>query len=149
DRQRSPGPGGTPGVYRPLHRIHGPDRTSPPGQRSPTVRLRARSRIRGGDVADGTHEQADATELLRRGTEELDSPASQTGAGHGDAATVDSEWSVRDLVNHLVYEDLWAPPLLAGSTIAEIGDQFEGDVLGDDPQQAWATASGQTAAAIG
>src|SRR5262249_42513143 len=55
----------------------------------------------------------------------------------------------RDLVNHLVYEDLWAPPLFAGSTIAEIGDQFEGDVLGDDPQQAWARASEQTAAAIG
>ena len=30
-----------------------------------------------------------------------------------------TEWNVRDLVNHVVSEDLWAPPLLAGSTIAE------------------------------
>jgi len=36
-------------------------------------------------------------------------------------------------VNHLAGEDLWAPPLLAGSTIAEVGDRFEGDVLGAEP----------------
>lgn len=46
-------------------------------------------------------------------------------------------WSVRDLVNHLVVEHLWAPPLLRGSTLAEIGDRFDGDRLGTDPVRAW------------
>ena len=46
-----------------------------------------------------------------------------------------------DLVGHLVYEQLWVPPLMAGRTIAEVGDAFDGDVLGDDPKAAWASAS--------
>src|SRR5437763_7515909 len=52
-----------------------------------------------------------------------------------------SEWTVRDLARHLVYEELWAPPLLAGATVAEIGDRFEGDILGADPQAAWKEAA--------
>src|ERR671917_347982 len=52
-----------------------------------------------------------------------------------------------DLVRHLVYEELWAPPLLAGATVAEIGDRFEGDILGDDPQVAWKEAAAGAVAA--
>ena len=43
-----------------------------------------------------------------------------------------TEWSVRELVNHLVAEELWTVPLLRGRTIAEVGSQFDGDVLGED-----------------
>lgn len=43
------------------------------------------------------------------------------------------QWSVRDLVNHVVAEELWAPPLLSGKTIQEVGSQFDADVLGADP----------------
>lgn len=57
-----------------------------------------------------------------------------------DAPTPCTDWSVRDLVNHLTAEQLWASELLAGRTIAEVGDQFAGDVLGDDPVTAWRTA---------
>jgi uncharacterized protein (TIGR03086 family) len=42
-------------------------------------------------------------------------------------------WSVRDLVNHLVVEELWEAPLLRGATIQEVGSQFDGDVLGANP----------------
>jgi uncharacterized protein (TIGR03086 family) len=48
-------------------------------------------------------------------------------------ATPCAGWTVRDLVNHVVYEDRWTPPLMAGSTVAEVGDRFDGDLLGDDP----------------
>jgi uncharacterized protein (TIGR03086 family) len=51
-----------------------------------------------------------------------------------------TEWNVRDLVNHLVAEQLWVPHLLAGSTLDEVGDRFDGDVLGTDPLQSWAEA---------
>ncbi|MGV8967220.1 MAG: TIGR03086 family metal-binding protein [Cellulomonas sp.] len=57
-----------------------------------------------------------------------------------DASTPCTDWSVRDLVNHLTAEQLWAPELLAGRTIAEVGDTFDGDVLGDDPVASWRTA---------
>ena len=51
----------------------------------------------------------------------------------GRRHAVHTDWTVRDLVNHVVGEDLWTVPLLEGSTIEEVGDRFEGDVLGSDP----------------
>lgn len=50
------------------------------------------------------------------------------------------DWSVRDLVNHVVGEALWAPPLLEGRTIADVGDTLDGDLLGDDPLAVWMAA---------
>ena len=44
-----------------------------------------------------------------------------------------TQWSVRDLVNHVVAEELWTAPLLRGATVQEVGRQFDGDVLGQDP----------------
>jgi uncharacterized protein (TIGR03086 family) len=57
------------------------------------------------------------------------------------APTPCDEWDVRDLVNHLVYEQLWAPHLLAGETLEEVGDRYEGDQLGDDPVGVWERTS--------
>jgi uncharacterized protein (TIGR03086 family) len=62
--------------------------------------------------------------------------------------TPDAGWDVRALVNHVLNEDLWAPPLLDGMTIAEVGDRFDGDQLGDDPQAAWAEAAAASVAAV-
>ena len=65
-----------------------------------------------------------------------------------DAATPCTEWSVRDLVNHLTAEQLWVPELLAGRTIVEVGDKFAGDVLGADPVASWRTAIAAAVAAF-
>ncbi|QTE30367.1 TIGR03086 family metal-binding protein [Pengzhenrongella sicca] len=62
--------------------------------------------------------------------------------GHWDDPTPCTDWSVRQLVNHLTAEHLWAPELLAGRTIADVGTAFDGDVLGDDPVAAWRRAIG-------
>lgn len=51
-----------------------------------------------------------------------------------------TEWDVRSLVNHVAGELLWIPPLLEGRTIAEVGDRFDGDVLGADPLATWTSA---------
>jgi uncharacterized protein (TIGR03086 family) len=56
-------------------------------------------------------------------------------------ATPCTEWDVRALVNHVVTEQLWAPLLLDGATVEDIGDRFDGDQLGDDPLLAWASAA--------
>ncbi|TCJ30090.1 TIGR03086 family metal-binding protein [Nocardioides jejuensis] len=53
-----------------------------------------------------------------------------------EAPTPCTEWDVRALVNHVVGEELWLPPLLSGMTIAEVGDRFDGDLLGTDPKDA-------------
>lgn len=52
-----------------------------------------------------------------------------------------TEWTVRDLLGHLVYEQLWAPDLLEGATIEQVGDRYDGEQLGDHPVRRWETAS--------
>ncbi|MFC4858988.1 TIGR03086 family metal-binding protein [Actinophytocola glycyrrhizae] len=65
----------------------------------------------------------------------------KVGLTDWDSPTPCTQWSVRDLVNHLVVEQLWVPEVLAGRTVAEVGDRFDGDQLGDDPLAAWDEAS--------
>src|SRR3954466_12089344 len=59
-----------------------------------------------------------------------------------------TDWDVRALVHHLVYEMVWAPPLFEGKTVADIGDQYEGDLLGDDPKGAWNGAKPSALASV-
>ncbi|HEX7659586.1 MAG TPA: TIGR03086 family metal-binding protein [Pseudonocardiaceae bacterium] len=73
---------------------------------------------------------------------EFDHGVHAVGQDQWDLPTPCTRWTVRNLVNHLVYEQLWAPLLLGGATIEEVGDRFEGDVLGHDPVAAWTAASG-------
>lgn len=50
-----------------------------------------------------------------------------------DSPSPCSEWTVRDLVNHVASEDLWTTALLGGQTIEEVGSGLDGDLLGDEP----------------
>ncbi len=75
----------------------------------------------------------DVATLHRRTIAAWGDRVASVGAGSWDAPTPCEMWSVRDLVAHVVGEELWAVPLLAGGTIAEVGDRFDGDLLGDDP----------------
>jgi len=90
----------------------------------------------------------DVPAMFRSAVGEFDARVRQIGDDQWQAATPDEDWAVRDLVNHVVGEDLWAPPLLAGSTLAEVGDRFDGDVLGPDPKAAWRAASAKALQAV-
>jgi uncharacterized protein (TIGR03086 family) len=59
-----------------------------------------------------------------------------------------TDWDVRALLHHLVYEMVWVRPMLEGKTIAEVGDTFEGDVLGDDPIASWDKAAADALAVL-
>jgi uncharacterized protein (TIGR03086 family) len=59
-----------------------------------------------------------------------------------------TEWDVRTLVQHLVFENLWMPPLLDGKTIADVGDSLEGDLLGADPKAAWDRSASEVGVAV-
>lgn len=83
----------------------------------------------------------DIVTLHRRAVEEWQAEVDAVGIDQWDNATPCSTWSVRDLVNHVVGEELWAVPLLRGATIADVGDRFDGDLLGDDPIAAAREAS--------
>ena len=58
-----------------------------------------------------------------------------------------SEWDVHALVNHVLGEARWTAPLLAGSTIEEVGDRLDGDLLAGDLLAAWAAGREEAAAA--
>ena len=60
--------------------------------------------------------------------------------------TPDAEWDVRALLNHVVSGNWWADELARGRTIAEVGDRWDGDVLGDNVVAAY-TSSAEAAAA--
>ncbi|GAB77185.1 TIGR03086 family protein [Austwickia chelonae] len=49
-------------------------------------------------------------------------------------------WRVGDVANHVVAEHLWAPHLLRGETLDQVGDRYAGDMLGADPVASWRRA---------
>lgn len=65
-----------------------------------------------------------------------------------EAPTPCREWTVRELANHVCGEDLWTVPLVAGSTIDEVGDRFAGDVLGEDPIRTALAAAAEATRAV-
>ncbi len=80
-------------------------------------------------------------EYFKRANDRFDELVQQVGDDQWTNDTPCTEWNVRALVRHIVYEDLWAPPLFEGQTIEQVGDRLEGDILGNDPKGAWQQAS--------
>lgn len=76
---------------------------------------------------------SEATDRFQRATAHFGDLVHKVDADQWGSQTPCSDWDVRALVNHLVYEARWAPAMLAGRTIAEVGNQFDGDLLGSDP----------------
>lgn len=73
------------------------------------------------------------SEAFRRASDGFMERARRIRPEQWSAATPCTEWNVRALVNHVGGEYLWVEELMAGKTIAEVGDRLNGDVLGDDP----------------
>jgi len=90
----------------------------------------------------------DVKELYRRALEQFGRHVNQVRDDQWNGPTPCTEWDVRVLVNHLVSENLWMPPLLEGKKIADVGDRFEGDLLGDDPKSAWNQSAKESGAAV-
>lgn len=51
--------------------------------------------------------------------------------------TPDTEWDVRTLANHMLYELFWTADVVRGRTISEVGSRYEGDLVGNDPRASW------------
>lgn len=92
--------------------------------------------------------ESDVRKLHERAIRSFGARVQQIKDDQWDAATPCSEWDVRALLNHIVGENRWMPPLLEGKTIAEVGDRFEGDLLGDDPKGAWEDSAAEAVAAV-
>ncbi len=90
----------------------------------------------------------DLIELYGRAVAEFTGRVRQVAPDQWHLSTPCAGWDVRTLVNHLVYEERWSAPLFAGATIAEVGDRFDGDLLGTDPVGAVTDAAKQAEAAV-
>ena len=97
-----------------------------------------------GDLRD----EVDVRKLFQGGLERLGKLVHRIQPGQWGDGTPCTEWDVRTLVHHLVGENVWVPPLLEGRTIAEVGDRFEGDLLGDDPGGAWERSEADARASV-
>jgi uncharacterized protein (TIGR03086 family) len=84
----------------------------------------------------------DIVDLHRRASEEFVRQVAAVRPDQWGAPTPCEGWDVRELVNHVVGEERWTVPLLAGRTIEEVGDSLDGDLLGDDPAAAATQAAG-------
>ncbi len=85
----------------------------------------------------------DTATLHRRTVDYWQRALAAVGADDWHRPTPCADWDVHALVNHVVGEELWTVPLVDGATIEQVGDRFDGDVLGDDP----AGRAGEAAAA--
>jgi uncharacterized protein (TIGR03086 family) len=72
-------------------------------------------------------------DTYRRSLTEFTDRVAHVGAEQWEGPTPCTDWDVRALVNHVVYEDRWTVPLVRGASLAEVGDRFEGDLLDGDP----------------
>jgi uncharacterized protein (TIGR03086 family) len=88
-------------------------------------------------------------ELHRRSVEHFTALVRSVEGETWQAPTPCADWDVRALVNHVVVEDLWTPPLMRGATLEEVGDAFDGDQLGDDSVGACETAGRAAVEAVG
>jgi len=74
----------------------------------------------------------DLLDVHRRCGERFSDLVAGIGPGQWHDATPCADWDVRTLVHHLLYEQRWVAPLFEGLTVGEVGDRYEGDLMGDD-----------------
>lgn len=92
----------------------------------------------------------DATALQRFqvGLAQFSDRVDRVRTGDWDRPTPDAEWSVRDLVRHLVDEHRWVAPLLSGNDIDAAG-QIVAALPAGDPAGDWRSTAEVSARAFG
>jgi uncharacterized protein (TIGR03086 family) len=90
----------------------------------------------------------DPVELHRRAIDEFGRRVEAIADNQWGLPTPCADWDVRALVHHLVYENVWAPALFEGQTVEQVGDRFEGDLLGGEPEAAWKDSAQQALGAV-
>jgi len=83
--------------------------------------------------------------------EALDSTrAFVAGLGNVDwgAPTPCSVWNVRDLLQHIIYGTIWIEDVFAGKTVKQVGDKYEGELIGTDALASYEAAANAAKAGI-
>jgi len=94
---------------------------------------------------------SDLLALFNQGLDEFGARVHRVGADQWSAATPCSEWDVATLVDHLIDEQLWVPPLMSGHDLgaADVIVKTEKRTLGNDRIAAWDAAALSSRRAFG
>ncbi|HZQ29171.1 MAG TPA: TIGR03086 family metal-binding protein [Acidimicrobiales bacterium] len=98
-------------------------------------------------MVPSTNTNGSIPELHRRALDGTHGLVAGVREGQWRDPTPCADWDVRELVNHIVAENFWVAPMLAGKSIEDVGAQFDGDVLGDDPLAAYDRSAADAAGA--
>lgn len=90
----------------------------------------------------------DAKELFLACLKQASKVALKVDASQFGDPTPDTEWNVRDLVRHIIYELAWTSDIVAGKTIQEVGDKYDGDLIGDNFAASWQKYAKAAAASV-
>ena len=85
----------------------------------------------------------DLLALFNQGLAEFGARVHRVGADHWSDSTPCSDWDVGSLVEHLIDEQLWVPPLVSGHDLATADTMVKAErhSLGDDRAAAWDAAA--------
>lgn len=85
----------------------------------------------------------DGAELFEACLTQATAVVKQVRPEHFANATPDADWSVRDLLAHMLHELSLVPLMIAGKTLDEIGDAYNADLADDDVALSanWQTAA--------
>ncbi|HEY2813001.1 MAG TPA: TIGR03086 family metal-binding protein [Acidimicrobiales bacterium] len=87
-------------------------------------------------------------EVHRRALDATAQIVDRIDAGQLDHPTPCESYDVRGLLNHVVSGNWWVQPLVQGTTIAEVGDKYDGDLVDDDPSGAYRASAAAAADAF-
>lgn len=82
-------------------------------------------------------EPLDVAELHARALKLAGRAVSRVSTADYGAPTPCADWDLRAVLNHVVSGNRWVRPLVEGRTIAQVGDAFSGDLLGNEPIPAY------------
>lgn len=83
----------------------------------------------------------DCKQLFTRALEQATETIDQVTPHDFTYPTPNTEWDVHALIAHMLYELSWVPDILQGKTITDVGDVYDGDLIGKDLQTSWQTAA--------
>jgi uncharacterized protein (TIGR03086 family) len=82
----------------------------------------------------------DAKEFFIAGIDQATTVVRQVSPADFELPTPCVDWDVQQLVGHMLYELAWIPDVVLGSSLAEVGGKFDGDLMGDDLTKSWLRA---------
>jgi uncharacterized protein (TIGR03086 family) len=88
-------------------------------------------------------------DLFSKGQDQFGMRVHRINSEQWGTATPCSDWTVRQLVDHLIDEQRWVPPIVAGKSLAQAQAVVDSPQVGEDPVAHWDAAAAASRTAIG